>query len=174
MIRTNDIPAKDFYYVNLLSRRGSLHLPRLPRENKQVLLGLLGQRAILYGRACVYEDLPNQHKEFDVIFFWLTTCLGHHQEEFIIFYTEYHLFSQMELDSKDLMIDRLNSQNKQRALNTSINENDELSVSGKTVTRIMHYFTLTQGCHAMSPMGVTQCLPQMRWKELLYILNNRA
>lgn len=49
----------------------------------------------------------------------------------------------MELDSKDLMIDRLNSQNKQRALNTSINENDELSVSGKTVTRIMHYFTLT-------------------------------
>ena len=44
----------------------------------------------------------------------------------------------MELDSKDLMIDRLNSQNKQRALNTSINENDDLSVSGRTVTRIVH------------------------------------
>ena len=36
----------------------------------------------------------------------------------------------MELDSKDLMIDRLNSQNKQRALNTSITEDDALSVSG--------------------------------------------
>ena len=44
----------------------------------------------------------------------------------------------MELDSKDLMIDRLNSQNKQRALNTSINENDDVSVSGRTVTRIVH------------------------------------
>ncbi|KAL9980422.1 hypothetical protein ACROYT_G009010 [Oculina patagonica] len=36
---------------------------------------------------------------------------------------------QMELDSKDLMIDRLNSQIKQKALNTSITENDDLSVS---------------------------------------------
>ena len=36
----------------------------------------------------------------------------------------------MELDSKDLMIDRLNSQIKQRPLNTSINDDDPLSVSG--------------------------------------------
>ena len=49
----------------------------------------------------------------------------------------------MELDSKDLMIDRLNSQTKQRALNTSINENDELSVSGKTVTWVVHWCILT-------------------------------
>jgi len=53
------------------------------------------------------------------------------------------VFLQMELDSKDLMIDRLNSQNKQRALNTSVNENDELSVPGKKVTRIVHYCILT-------------------------------
>jgi len=53
------------------------------------------------------------------------------------------VFLQMELDSKDLMIDRLNSQNKQRALNTSVNENDELSVPGKKVTRIVHYYILT-------------------------------
>lgn len=50
---------------------------------------------------------------------------------------------QMELDSKDLMIDRLNSQTKQRGLNTSINENDELSVSGKTVTWVVHWCILT-------------------------------
>lgn len=36
---------------------------------------------------------------------------------------------QMELDSKDLMIDRLNSQIKQRSLNTSINDDDALTVS---------------------------------------------
>lgn len=36
---------------------------------------------------------------------------------------------QMELDSKDLMIDRLNNQIKQKALNTSITEDDALSVS---------------------------------------------
>ena len=60
------------------------------------------------------------------------------------------IFFQMELDSKDLMIDRLNSQNKQRALNTSINENDEISVSGKTVTRVLHCCILTSGYHAMS------------------------
>ena len=53
----------------------------------------------------------------------------------------------MELDSKDLMIDRLNSQNKQRNLNTSINENDELTVSGKTGARMVR--TLTKGCHAI-------------------------
>lgn len=52
------------------------------------------------------------------------------------------VFFQMELDSKDLMIDRLNSQNKQRALNTSINENDDVSVSGRTVIRIVHYFKI--------------------------------
>ena len=38
---------------------------------------------------------------------------------------------QMELDSKNLMIDRLNSQMKQSSLNTSINDDDAPSVSGK-------------------------------------------
>lgn len=38
---------------------------------------------------------------------------------------------QMELDSKNLMIDRLNSQIKQPSLNTSINDDDAPSVSGK-------------------------------------------
>ena len=60
---------------------------------------------------------------------------------------------QMELDSKDLMIDRLNSQNKQRALNTSINENDELSVSGKTVIRVVGVSrNVSHRC------GVTPCI----------------
>ena len=44
---------------------------------------------------------------------------------------------QMELDSKDLMIDRLNSQIKQRPLNTSINDDDPLSVSGTTVREVV-------------------------------------
>lgn len=52
----------------------------------------------------------------------------------------------MELDSKDLMIDRLNSQIKQRALNTSITENDDLSVSGNTI----YVYIQTLNCHAMS------------------------
>lgn len=59
----------------------------------------------------------------------------------------------MELDSKDLMIDRLNSQIKQRALNTSITENDDLSVSGNTI--YVHIQTLN--CHAMSiPINVVE------------------
>lgn len=43
--------------------------------------------------------------------------------------TEQRQKMQMELDSKDLTIERLNSQVKQKALNTSITEDDSLSVS---------------------------------------------
>ena len=39
----------------------------------------------------------------------------------------------MELDSKDLMIDRLNSQIKQRSLNTSITDDDALTVPGNFI-----------------------------------------
>ena len=46
----------------------------------------------------------------------------------------------MELDSKDLMIDRLNNQIKQKALNTSITEDDALSVSGNAITQCKVHF----------------------------------
>lgn len=44
----------------------------------------------------------------------------------------------MELDSKDLSIERLNSQIKQKALNTSITDDDALSVSGNTIFCVKH------------------------------------
>ena len=44
----------------------------------------------------------------------------------------------MELDSKDLSIERLNSQIKQKALNTSIADDDALSVSGNTIFCVQH------------------------------------
>lgn len=66
-------------------------------------------------------------------------CVERIRTEEFVSQTEFYVFFQMELDSKDLMIDRLNSQNKQRALNTSITENDELSVSGNTFTWIVRY-----------------------------------
>ena len=52
----------------------------------------------------------------------------------------------MELDSKDLMIHRLNSQIKQRALNTSVTDDDALTVPGNFLLRNWYFLAEIAAC----------------------------
>ena len=93
-------------------------------------------------RACMkIFELSRRNSVFDKLLCWKDLSQ-----------TKLYVLFQMELDSKDLTIDRLNSQIKQHALNTSITENDDLSVPpGNTLSWVVQAFVkwiliITQIC----------------------------